>query len=263
MGNRAKIDPNHHKSLVVIDEVTGEPFALEGDADSGALKVTGLEGGSAGTQYTEGDTDASITGTAVMWEDDSDTLRAASSSNPFPVEIVAGAGSGGTASADDADFTSGSTSGTPAMGVYESSPSSVTDGDMGIVGITADRELKVSLASVPTTTVQATDLDIRDLTSASDSVEAVIPQPSSSTLSNVTMTGSAVTLASSNADRKGLYIFNDSGVTIQVKLGTGASATSFTVEMEANAYYELPYPVYTGAVTAIGASGDVRVTEVE
>jgi hypothetical protein len=97
-----------------------------------------------GTQYTEGDIDASITGTALLWEDTSNTLRAASAAKPFPVEIIAGAGSGGTASADDADFTAGTTNGTPAMGVYESTPTSVTDGDLGTVGITVGRRMKTS-----------------------------------------------------------------------------------------------------------------------
>jgi hypothetical protein len=60
------------------------------------------------------------------------------------VNIISGAGSGGTASADDADFTAGVTSGTPAMGVYESTPTSVTDGDLGTVGITQGRRLKTS-----------------------------------------------------------------------------------------------------------------------
>ena len=55
-----------------------------------------------------------------------------------------GAGSGGTAAADDADFTAGTTNGTPAMGVYQSIPSNVTDGDLGTVGITEDRRLKTS-----------------------------------------------------------------------------------------------------------------------
>lgn len=40
-----------------------------------------------GTQYTEGDTDASITGTAMLWEDASNTLRAVSSTKPLPVDI--------------------------------------------------------------------------------------------------------------------------------------------------------------------------------
>lgn len=63
------------------------------------------------------------------------------------VSIVAGAGSGGTAAADDADFTAGTTQGTPAMGVYESTPTAVTDGDLGTIGITENREVKVAVTS--------------------------------------------------------------------------------------------------------------------
>lgn len=67
--------------------------------------------------------------------------------NALRVNIVAGAAAGGTSQADDADFTAGTTAGTPIQGVYESSPTSVTDGDLGTVGITATRALKVSVAS--------------------------------------------------------------------------------------------------------------------
>ena len=76
-------------------------------------------------------------------------------SNPLTVAIVDSSGnqvtsfggSGGTASDDDADFTAGTTPGTPAMGVYESTPTAVTDGDMGIVGITTNRELNINVAA--------------------------------------------------------------------------------------------------------------------
>lgn len=116
-----------------------------------------------GTQYTEGATDATITGTVVMWEDAADTIVAASGAKPFPVEIIAGAGSGGTAAADDADFTAGTTSGTPAMGVYESTPTNVTDNDMGIVGITQARRLKTSStidAAIPAGNNNIGDVDV-------------------------------------------------------------------------------------------------------
>lgn len=43
-----------------------------------------------GTQYTEGGTDTTITGTAIMWEDTSDTLRVVSASKPLPVSIISG-----------------------------------------------------------------------------------------------------------------------------------------------------------------------------
>lgn len=57
-------------------------------ATSNALDVNIKSGASSGTQYTEADTDASITGTAMMWEDTSDTLRAVSATKPLPVDIT-------------------------------------------------------------------------------------------------------------------------------------------------------------------------------
>lgn len=122
----------------ILDLSNSNPLTVA-IVDGSGDQITSFGGG---TQYTEGDTDASITGTAMLWEDTSNTLRSVSASKPLPVEIVAGAGSGGTAAADDADFTAGSTSGTPVMGVYESSPTSITAGDMGIVGLTQTRAVR-------------------------------------------------------------------------------------------------------------------------
>lgn len=59
-------------------------------ATSNALDVNIKSGASSGTQYTEGDTDASITGTAILWEDTSDTLRAVSAAKPLPVSVTGG-----------------------------------------------------------------------------------------------------------------------------------------------------------------------------
>ena len=41
-----------------------------------------------GAIYTEGDTDASIAGIALMWEDTSDTLRSVSAAKPLPVGVI-------------------------------------------------------------------------------------------------------------------------------------------------------------------------------
>lgn len=65
------------------------------------------------------------------------------SDGSVPVTIVAGAGSGGTASTDDAAFTAGSGSGTPMMGFATSD--SVNSGDVGVVGMTDTRALFVNL----------------------------------------------------------------------------------------------------------------------
>lgn len=56
-------------------------------ATDNALDVNIKSGSSAGTEYTEGDTDASITGVAILWEDAADTLEPVSADKPLPVEI--------------------------------------------------------------------------------------------------------------------------------------------------------------------------------
>ena len=55
------------------------------------------------------------------------------------------AGSGGTALADDADFTAGTTSFTPVGGFYQSTVTACTDGDTCAAGITTGRAVKVHL----------------------------------------------------------------------------------------------------------------------
>lgn len=78
------------------------------------------------------------------------------------VSIISGAGSGGTALADDADFTDGTTSGTPIGGVAEAaSPTTVTEGDFGWAAITLNRALKVTLFSSTGTELSlASDLTV-------------------------------------------------------------------------------------------------------
>lgn len=100
----------------------------------------------------------------------------------------------------------------------------------------------------------------------SGTVTATPAVASTATLSNVNDTASSTTLLSSNANRKGAMIFNDSTEILYVKFGTTASTTSFTVKMLGGSYYELPGPVvYTGRIDGIWAadgSGAARITEI-
>lgn len=50
--------------------------------DGSGTQITAIGGG---TQYTEGDTDASITGTAILWESGANVLTPVNYSNPMPV----------------------------------------------------------------------------------------------------------------------------------------------------------------------------------
>lgn len=78
------------------------------------------------------------------------------------VNIVAGAGSGGTALADDGDFTAGTTSATPVSGFYQSSPTACTDGDACALSITSDRKLNVSTGTVTVTGTVTSNLSATD-----------------------------------------------------------------------------------------------------
>lgn len=137
----------------------------------------------------------------------------------------------------------------PISGTVTSTPS----GTQAVSGTFWQATQPVSLASVPSHAVTNAGVF---------AVQSTETQPATPTLTNVTMTGSSVTLQASNTSRRNLMVFNDSGVVVYLKLGSSASSTSFTVKLVDQGYYELPTPVYTGTVTALGASGSVRVTEV-
>jgi hypothetical protein len=76
-----------------VRQDTQSDFASDGDYvpfsvnENGELRVTG---GGGGTQYSEGSTSATITGTAIMWEDTSNTLRPVSTSKALPVNMLLG-----------------------------------------------------------------------------------------------------------------------------------------------------------------------------
>src|SRR3990167_5037688 len=92
----ANIDKNHNKGLIASNASDNGVLVLTGAAltnsqpmhvavvDSTGAHITALSN----VQYTEADTDTTITGTAIMWEDAADTLRAVSATKPLPVDIV-------------------------------------------------------------------------------------------------------------------------------------------------------------------------------
>jgi hypothetical protein len=78
-----------HGDVGVLDQfdLTNSNPVVTALVDANGDQITSFGGG---TQYTEGDTDASITGTAMLWEDGSDTLRAVSAAKPLPVGDAGG-----------------------------------------------------------------------------------------------------------------------------------------------------------------------------
>lgn len=80
--------------------------------------------------------------------------------------------------------------------------------------------------------------------------------PQSATVSRVaTSTVTAALFAASGATIKGRAIYNDSAAVLYVKFGATASATDYTVQIGAGAYYELPASTYGGVVHGILSTG--------
>lgn len=158
------------------------------------------------------------------------------------------------------------------------------------LAVTLSTEDLTALTPGASTAVTATDLDIRNLVFATDKVDAsgstvALDAPTLAALETITAiisgtvttkeTRSATPSQSSpavgntntsilalNANRLGATIYNEGSVACFVKLGGTASATSYTVKMAVDGYYEVPFG-YTGAIDGITASGTatLRVTE--
>ena len=135
-----------YQYVKLVDGTADSTAKIAGDATNGLdVDVTRMASLVAGTAFV---------GKVQLTDGTSDgTIRNLAANDALNVAIVDGAGnqvtsfggSGGTSSTDDADFTPLSTAGTPSMGVYESTPTSVTDNDMGIIGIDANRRVRVSV----------------------------------------------------------------------------------------------------------------------
>jgi hypothetical protein len=166
-----------------------EPFHLNA---SGALWVAGNGTFTVDAELTTADLDTGV-GTdteAVVGLQfaASGGATLVSGSAGLPVNIVAGGGSGGTALADDADFTAATTSFTPVGGFYQSAVTACTDGDTCAVAITANRELKTSLmTAIPAGTNNIGDIDVLSIAAGDNNIGNVdIVSGTVTTVSTVT-----------------------------------------------------------------------------
>jgi hypothetical protein len=129
----------------------------------------------------------------------------------------------------------------------------------------------IDAAQLGTVTVSASDLDIRDLNSGTDSVSAVQSgdwivrkHATSAAVSTASASTSDAEVLAANADRMGATFFMDGNATCYIKLGGAASSSDFSVRLVNNGYYELPEG-FTGAIHAAFSITDagikLRITE--
>ncbi len=83
--------------------------------------------------------------------------------------------------------------------------------------------------------------------------------------SSVAASATSVSLFSANGRSRKRIIFNEGSTILYVRLGSGAASVSnYSVQIAVNGAWELPNPLYCGAVTGIWAgspTGSARLTE--
>ncbi len=252
--------------------------------DANGDQITSFGGG---VQYTEGDTDASITGTAMMVEDTSNTLQPAQGdkTNGLDVDVTRSALPTGAATSanqlpnnHDVVVTSAPTTavtGTfwqatqPVSGtVTETNSAAIKTAVETIDNAIAGSEMQVDVVGALPAGTNAigklsanSGVDIGDV----DVTSTVLPTGSgTSAVTSVNDTASSTTLKASNAARKQIMITNTSSAVLYVKYGATASTSSFSLLL--NRYETLIEDHYNGIVDGIWATdpgdGVAMITEI-
>jgi hypothetical protein len=210
----------------------------------------------AGVQYTQGDVDATITGTAAMMEVAADTLQPVQGTLVDGLLVNLGANNDvtitGTVTVDSelpaaAALTDNFANPTaPAVGAFDMlwdgatwdrAPGSSTDG--ALVNLGANNDVTVTGSVDPS-------------------------RPASAALTSVAASAISVSLLASNAARRQVIIVNDGNKTLYIAFAATTSTTAFTVRLGGGNEYVSELNSYTGAISGIwdSANGSARITEI-
>lgn len=134
-----------------------------------------------------------------------------------------------------------------------------------LVGGRLDTNIGSWLGSTAPTVGQKTMANSIPVVLASDqtAIQTTQAKAGTSTVTNVTGAVVDTLVLAANSARLGATLYNNASKKMYLKLGTGPSATSFTLIIQRDGYYEVPFG-YTGVLRAVwdaGVSGDVLVTE--
>lgn len=87
--------------------------------------------------------------------------------------------------------------------------------------------------------------------------------PQAATLANVASSATSVTVFADTGHASGRVVFNDSSAILYLAFdGSVASASNYSTQVAAGAYFQFPQPVPAGKITGIWASanGNARTT---
>lgn len=137
-----------------------------------------------------------------------------STSNALDVNIKSGAGSGGTALADEATFTQGTTQITPIGGLYKTAYTALTSGMAGVLRLLANGAAYVNLDSV-----QGTAIDVNSGSKSAGTLRVVIATDQPQLTNKLLVTPDSVALPANQS----VNVAQMNGVT--TTMGNGAAGT--------------------------------------
>ena len=165
---------------------------------------------------------------------------------------------------DESLATPGITTGIPAMGIYETSPSTLTNNQIGLVGLNANRAMKITLATALSSLIAGVENDIVGITPSrrADAFQAVYNGTSSSSPTTVKALTSAKTTYITD-----IVISTDTAQTVKIQDSAGSPLILIPpIYMAVNSIWSMAYRtplVATSAkdvnVVCGGSSGNVSV----
>jgi hypothetical protein len=200
------VSPGAGSTQVSIKEILSSSGGSLVDSTNVSLGVTIRAGSAAGTEYTDGDVDATPSGQVVFFDNSSNTMRPVTAARGLPVNIVAGSASSTEATVRQSTYT-----------------------DFNTLSRVADRDASTNIANVTNTTPASTAyaLAVREVVAQSTtvSVSSLAGQVSvgeySTTAPAVGSTGLVVRVAST-----GLRVINSSAVDLLARVNQGVGNSS-------------------------------------
>lgn len=247
-------------NVTVVSSIAGGIFPVSGSV-AAVITNTNVNVSGSVVAFLGNSTNASIitVGTAAPNQSVSGTIDTAqigtwrvSVINSTPSSLLAGVSIFGQLPAGTAPLGSVATlQGTNPWNIA-GSVAAIRTGQSGVVITSISGSLSASITgTVPVTQSNSWNVSVVGTRAATSSVYQV--------LSSI----STVSILNANTDRKGATIYNKAETPVYVKLGTAANTSVYTVAMNNNDYYELPFG-YLGVVAGITASTTgktVTVTE--
>lgn len=148
------------------------------------------------------------------------------------------------------------------VGIDQTTPGTTNKVSIGTDGTVAATQSGVWTVQ-PGNTANTTAWKV-DGSAVTQPISSTLDTASTSSVTSVASSATSVSILALTAGRKGAYFYNDSTQVLYLKFGGTASSSSYTVQIGAGGFFEMPSkPVYTGAIDGIWASanGNLRITE--